>query len=260
MLLTAAVLLIAGACSKDEPSPSTTFVLVHGAWQGPYVWQYVKEGLEKKGHKVLVVELPAHGNDNTSPANVSMDSYRDKVIEAIHSTNGKVVLVGHSLAGMVISATAEKIPSRINKLVYLAAFIPVSGQNLLELASADAQSQLGPSLVPSADGLTLDIKSENRVAIFCQDGSETNKKLLIDNFRVEPAIPFGTPVSLTDAAFGKVAKYYIYTTEDKAIGIDLQKQMASAAGISKVYSVTSGHSPFLSTPDALTGILLDIVK
>jgi pimeloyl-ACP methyl ester carboxylesterase len=169
-------------------------------------------------------------------------------------------LVGHSLAGMVISATAEKIPSKIKKLVYLAAFIPVSGQNLLELASGDAQSQLGPSLVPSSDGLTLDIKPKNRIAIFCQDGSEANKKLLTDNFRVEPAIPFGIPVSLTDAAFGKVDKYYIYTTEDQAIGINLQKQMAAATGITKVYSLSSGHSPFLSTPDALTGILLDIYK
>jgi pimeloyl-ACP methyl ester carboxylesterase len=260
MVLTAAILLFMVACSKKEVFPSKTFVLVHGAWQGAYVWQFVKEALEKNGHKVVVVELPAHGEDATDPADVSLDLYRDKVVAAVNATRGKVVLVGHSLAGMVISATADKIPSRIEKLVYLAAFVPSNGQSLLELASQDTQSLLGTSLIPSADQLTLDIKQESRIAIFCQDGSVATMKLLTDKFRVEPAIPFGNPISLTDSSFGKVDKYYVHTTRDQAIGLKLQKQMASAAGITHVYSMDSGHSPFLSKPEVLTGILTDIAK
>ncbi len=261
MVLITCLLIFNSGCSKsDNPKPSKTFVLVHGAWQGTYVWQFVKDGLEKLGQKVIVVELPAHGNDTTPAANASIDIYRDKVIAAINTANTKVVLVGHSMGGMVVSAVAESIPNKIEKLVYVAAFVPASGQRLVDLAGQDAQSQLGPSLIPSADHLTLDITPANRIAIFCQDGSATVKQLLNDKFRVEPAIPFGMPVTITAAAFGKVDKYYIHTAADQAIGINLQKQMVLAAEITKVYSLNSGHSPFLSVPDSSTNILMTIVK
>lgn len=255
------IAIITVSCSKNNyTAKSKTFVLVHGAWQGAYVWQYVKAGLEKSGQKVIVVELPAHGNDTTSPLYVSMDSYRDKVIAAINAVNTKVILVGHSMGGMVVSATAESIPNKIEKLIYVAAFVPVNGQTLIELAGQDAQSKLGPSLIPAANHLTIDVVPENRIAIFCQDGSAAVKQLLTDKFRVEPAIPFGMPVTLSPKAFGIVDKYYIHTIADQAISINLQHKMALAAGITKTFSLNSGHSPFLSVPDSLTNILLTIIK
>ncbi|HEY5390880.1 MAG TPA: alpha/beta hydrolase, partial [Hanamia sp.] len=65
-LLLAAVITYSAGCSKNQTLSSNTFVLVHGSWQAPYVWNTVKSELEKAGQKVIVVELPAHGNDFTS--------------------------------------------------------------------------------------------------------------------------------------------------------------------------------------------------
>lgn len=241
-------------------SKSKTFVLVHGAWQAPYVWDNVKKQLEKYGNKVIVIDLPGHGDDQTSPAQTSMDAYRDKVIEAINASNEKVILVGHSMGGMVISSVAEKIPTQIEKLVYIGAYVPANGQSLMDLAYADKQSLLGPSLIPSKDQLTLDVKKENLVSIFCQDGSEDVKKLLLSKYKAEPAIPFANKVAITNDHFGKVDKYYIRTTQDHAIGSDLQNQMISAAHITKLYSVETGHSPFLSKPNEISKLLLSIGK
>ena len=70
-LLIAIVAACASSCKSDHFPAANTFVLVHGAWQAPYVWNSVKSQLEKAGQKVIVVELPAHGNDFTSPAAVS---------------------------------------------------------------------------------------------------------------------------------------------------------------------------------------------
>ncbi len=71
--ISAALLLFATFTSsfKSHHKTSTmanTFVLVHGAWQASYAWQKVKQELESKGQKVIVVELPAHGSDQTPPA------------------------------------------------------------------------------------------------------------------------------------------------------------------------------------------------
>ena len=260
MLMMFVMFCVAG-CSKDgNPKDSKTFVLVHGAWQAPYVWDVVKSQLEAKGQKVIVVELPAHGNDMTSPAAVSIDVYRDKVISAIQGVNGKVVLVGHSMGGVVVTAVAEKIPSRIEKLVYIGAFLPANGQSLMDLAMTDAQSILGPNLIPSKDQLTLDVNHDKIIDIFCQDASSDVQKEVLAKFRVEPAIPFGNKVTLTDANYGSVNKYYIHTTQDHAIGIDLQNRMVVAAHITKTYSLETGHSPFLSKPEQVTAVLLTIIN
>ena len=85
-LLMSAIVLVAragGSAGSDPVYVSKTFVLVHGAGQCPFVWTAVNDALEKKGQKVVVVEVPAHGDDYTSPAAFSMDVYRDQVIAAI---------------------------------------------------------------------------------------------------------------------------------------------------------------------------------
>lgn len=240
--------------------PSKTFVLVHGAWQAPYVWQAVKTELEANRQKVVVVELPAHGNDTTSPADVSIDVYRDEVVDAIKGVSGKVILVGHSMGGVVVSAVAEKIPNKIEKLIYIGAFVPANGQSLGELAATDAQSHLGPNLIPSKDGLTLGVVHDSIISIFCQDALPAVQQIVLEKFRAEPSIPFSNTVTLTDAKFGKVAKYYIHTLQDHAVGIDLQNRMASAAHINNIYSLNTGHSPFLSQPVQVTKLLLSIAK
>src|SRR5215475_785880 len=83
-----------------------TIVLVHGAWVDASCWDKVVPALKAAGHEVLVVNLPGHGSDNTPPANITLQSYVDAVKTAIGGRKD-VTLVGHSLAGIVISEVAE---------------------------------------------------------------------------------------------------------------------------------------------------------
>ena len=257
----AAIFLLAG-CNhgEDFPAKPKTFVLIHGAWQAPYVWNTVKAELKSAGQKVVVVELPAHGGDSTSPSLVSIDVYRNKVVDAINKIDGKVILVGHSLGGVVVSEVAEEIPSKIEKLIYIGAFVPANGQSLFDLAGTDQQSLLGPALLFSEDHLLIDVARDSIVNIFCQDASVAAQQLVLQKYRAEPAIPFTNKVVLTNANFGKVDKYYIYTLLDHAIGINNQHAMSGAANITHTYSLNTGHSPFLSQPDNVTKLLLEIAR
>ena len=255
-----AMTVFSSGVKNDTSAKSNTYVLVHGAWQAPYVWDVVSADLEKKGHKVIIVELPGHGKDQTATHTLSLDVYRDKVIESISKADGKVILVGHSMGGMVITHVAEKAPTRINKLVYVGAFLPASGQALTDLAYSDPDSKLGPNLVPSADQLTLDVKKEYLSNLFINDGTEANKNLVITNYRAEPAIPFTNKVTLTDGNFGAVEKVYIKTLQDVVISPGLQSRMIAAAGIKTVLEVNTSHSPFLSQPHTLSELLLKIAK
>lgn len=232
-----------------------TYVLVHGAWQAPYVWDAVRDQLKQQGVNVIVVELPGHGSDHTPPQNLSLDVYRDTVIRAFPE-NGKVILAGHSMSGMAVSHVAESVSHRISKLVYIGAFLPASGQALTDLAFSDPGSQLGPALVPSEDQLTLDVKQESLTRLFIDDGSATAKELVISNYRPEPAIPFSNKVVLTAENFGAVPKMYIKTLQDKVISESLQDRMIAAARITSIFPVSTSHSPFLSQPQLISDILL----
>lgn len=261
MSLFAATMLIttAASCGNNEQRSGAapqTYVLVHGAWQAPYVWDSVQADLVKQGHKVIVVNLPGHGSDTTVPQRLSLDVYRDAVINAIAGADSSVILVGHSMGGMVITNVAESIPNKIKKLVYIGAFLPATGQAITDLAYSDPGSQLGPLLIPSADQLTLDVKRDSLTYLFINDGSPAAKDLVLANYRAEPAIPFSNKVTLTNEGFGSVDKIYIKTLKDVVISPALQDRMIAAAGIKTVYTVNTSHSPFLAGPHNLSALLI----
>jgi pimeloyl-ACP methyl ester carboxylesterase len=263
LLLAAAAIAIATGCNngeKDPITPAITYVLVHGAWQAPYVWDSVQADLVKNGNRVIVVELPGHGDDTTAPHQLNIDVYRDKVIAAIAGADSNVILVGHSMGGMVITSVAEKIPTKVSKLVYIGAFLPVNGQSLTDLAYSDPGSQLGPLLIPSADQLTLDVKRDSLTYLFVNDGSGVVKDLVLANYRAEPAIPFTNKIALTKENFGSVDKIYIKTLQDIVISPALQDRMIAAAGIKIVYTVNTSHSPFLAQPHIVSDLLIKAGK
>ena len=265
LLSIATATIMFSSCSKknDEVKPlAKNYVLVHGAWQAPYVWDAVKATLINEGNNVTVVELPGHGSDQTDPSTLTLNTYRDKVLDAISKINGKVILVGHSLGGMIISAVAEQNPTKIEKLVYLAAYLPTSGQSLFGLAMTDPGSQLGikGNLIMNNGGLTVDVKQDQIVNIFIPDGSAQVQSLVLKNYRSEPGIPLQDLVTLTAANFGSVQKVYIKTLQDRVVSPGLQDRMIGTAigGVKTVYQLNTSHSAFLAKPDSVAILLTKI--
>jgi len=250
------------SCSDNDPTDvKKNYVIVPGAWSAPYAWADVKAGLEKSGNTVTVVQLPAHGSDQTLPQNVTMDIYRDAVVDVINAVNGKVILVGHSMAGVVISDVAEKVPTKIEKLIYVAAFIPLSGQSMLDWALTDTTSVTGGSLAPSKDGLTIDVIQDQIVNGFIQDGTDDEKNLVLSNYKTEPLAPLANKVTLTAANYGSVPKFYIKTLKDQTVTPKLQKRMLTATpAFEATYKLNTSHSPFLVKPDSVVTLLTNIAK
>ncbi len=236
-----------------------TYVLVHGAFADPHAWDAVKPLLEAKGNKVVVVTLPGHGDDMTPAASITLQTYVDAVSKAVSQQSGKVILVGHSMAGMIVSQVAENIPEKIKAVVYLSAYLPVNGQYLLQLSDMDKGSETGKNFQFAPDYSTAVINKDSVANVLCADCSDNIKQILRDTQKPEPLAPFKNTVTLTAEHFGKVKKYYIHTTEDRAVTYALQQQMVAANGqIVKEYSLPASHLSFLVMPDKLSAILLSI--
>jgi pimeloyl-ACP methyl ester carboxylesterase len=137
----------------------STFILIHGAWHGGWVWNNVASLLRAQGHIVHTPDLPGHGSDKTPAGEVTLQAYVDRVAAVVDSCPEPVVLAGHSMAGVVISQTAEQRPQRISSLVYVCAFLLRDGDCLLQWAEPDREAQVVPNLEFSEDGKSATIKA-----------------------------------------------------------------------------------------------------
>jgi putative intracellular protease/amidase len=235
-----------------------TYVLVHGAWADESAWSFVRNSLAQNAN-VVVVNLPAHGIDLTLAASATLSSYVKTVTDAINAQPGKVTLVGHSMAGIVVSQVAENIPTKINKIIYVSAYLPRNGEDLLSLANQDKQSKAGTALEFTADYSAASIKKDVIVPAVCADCPDFMKEVLVKYHKAEPAKPLGEKVVLTAAKFGSVPKYYIHTTNDAAVGYDLQKIMVKNNGtIKQTFVMITSHLPFVVQPEKFIEIIRGI--
>lgn len=244
------LLALAAGCAAPPPGTPAPIVLVHGAWSDAGVWDRVAAELRSRGHPVVAVNLPGHGDDPTPPERLTLAGYADAVATALPAS-GKVVLVGHSMAGMVISAVAERSPERVAKLVYVAAYLPADGQSLYQLSMTDRDSRVGAwwrQLDPQRY-TPATIAREGIVEVFCGDCDEADRRRLVERHRAEAVPPLATPVRLTAARFGSVPRAYVHTAQDKAVSYALQQAMRSAAGpADPVVVLQTSHMPMLTRP------------
>lgn len=261
------------SCRQKE---NETFVLVHGAWHGAWCWDKVAPLLRMSGHRVITIDLPGHGQDSFPIADQNLQTYVNKVVQLIDHQPGKVILVGHSMAGCVISEVAEYRPHKVKKLVYLAAFLLQNGQSIDSVMSSDLAGKYSQASVLSADGKSVTLKPEYAKALFYNDCSEQDTKFALAHLSPEAVEVLGdqvevarksrghfprvfrAPLNVTQKNWGSIPKVYIKTLKDNAVPPDLQRQMLAGFPDTQVYELNTGHSPFFAAPAELTGILLKI--
>ncbi len=107
-------------------------LFIHGAWGGAWEFEEIIETLNKRGLHSHAIDLPGHGQNKAAIPEVTMEAYVSQVIKAIQAIDGQVILVGHSLAGAVISQVGERIPGEIERLIYVAASLPKNGESAME--------------------------------------------------------------------------------------------------------------------------------
>ncbi|MEP6928333.1 MAG: alpha/beta fold hydrolase [Ginsengibacter sp.] len=235
-----------------------TFILIHGSWHSSWNWHRVIPILEKHGHRAIAIDLPGMGRDKTPINEVKMKSTVEKICKLIDSIEGKVILVGHSKNGIMISQAAEYRPHKIEKLVYLAAYLIPGGKTQKEYSLQDTQGILKPYVTMHEELNAHILQSEiYKEGLYhdCDDNITELAKLLLSHEPVESGI---TPLQLTDENFGRVPRIYIECTEDKAVTPFIQKKMYTETPCEKVYSLPTSHSPFFSKPQELSDIFCEI--
>jgi pimeloyl-ACP methyl ester carboxylesterase len=235
-----------------------TFILVHGSWHSAWNWHKIVPLLEAAGHRAIAIDLPGMGRDKTPIQQVRMDDTVQKICTLIDAIDEKVILVGHSKNGIMISQAAEYRPQKIEKLVYLAAYLVPNGKTQRAYSIEDTGGWLKPFVTqhPETGSHTLqpDIYQEG-LYHDCEPDIALMARYILSH---EPVESGTRPLELTDENYGSVPRYYIECTDDRAVTPQMQRRMYTETPCKKVYSMDTSHSPFFSRPAELTRILLDI--
>jgi len=244
---------------KIEEVKKETYVLVHSAWLGAWQWEGVSNLLKAEGHVVITPDLPGHGNDKTSPANINMENYVKTLTDILDSQDNSVILVGHSFNGITVSRAAELRPEKVKKLVYLTAFLLPNGGSFLGAVQGVEGSKAVENFYLSEDKSYALVKEDEIQNAFAHDIPEEAFNGAKPYIVPEPAAPLMYELEITDQNFGSIPKYYIECTEDRAIPIAIQRAMYKDK-VEGVYTIESSHTPNFSQPEKVAEILINILQ
>ena len=232
------------------------YILIHGAWEEARAWDSITPILTAQGHSVNAIDLPGHGANLVPIADMTMENYINTVVDEVNKVTEPVILVAHSMTGSVISQVAELIPEKIERLVYVAAFLLANGGTVLEAMQSD-NGEFLPNIVFSEDQTYATLPEETlRHAGLHDVDEQVIRQVLPLVVQKQSTEPFMAKVTVSDSNFGKVPKVYIRTTLDRVTTSALQDRMIANWQVEVVHNLEAGHFPAFSVPKKLAELLL----
>jgi len=235
--LIAAALVAAAAAAHAE---DTTVVLVHGAFADGSSWDKVIPLLQAKGLKVVAVQNP-------------LSSLADDVAatqRVIDAQSGKVVLVGHSWGGTVITQAGAS--DKVKALVYVSAFAPSEGEDTASQGKDYAVPPGIATLQADAAGY-LWLPAASVAQNFAQDVPPATASLIAATQGPINGKAFAEKTTV--AAWKNKPNYYIVSAQDRMIAPDLERAYAKKLNATTT-TLQASHVPMVSQPAKVAEVIL----
>jgi pimeloyl-ACP methyl ester carboxylesterase len=234
----------------DHNRPVAFIALVHGGAHGGWCWERLVPELEALGHQCSAPDLPIEDPHGAS-------EWADAVIATIPAGAQRTLVVGHSLAGLCLPVVASRI--RVDRLVFLAAMVPVPGRSYLEVLHDEPDAiktlDIGATLAEAqaSDGFDGVMPYARAVEMFYGDLDEETAQAAWRRLRPQGVTAFTEPCPIE--AWPSVSSTYILMTEDGSVEPEWSRRVARGRLGADVIELAGGHSPFYSRPRELAEVL-----
>lgn len=234
------------------------FLLIHGAWHGGWCWDRVVPLLEASGHRVAAPTLSGLEQDRSRGVEgIDLSTHIGDVLRAVDELDpDRLVLVGHSYAGFVITGAADRLREAVSLYVYLDAGIPdgmapgtsfawadrMSEERLRERLDAIVDLGLGPVLPPPPPG-AFGI------------GPGPDAELLAQRTRPMPAGTFTEPVTMENGGSDGMRRVFVHSVDPSYAPLGDTPERLSADPTWEFEELATGHDSMLTAPDELAGLL-----
>ena len=228
------------------------FVLVPGAWLGGWVWKKVIPLLEKEGHQAYPVTLTGMGERvHLASEQVGLETVVQDVLNTIkYNEVDDFVLVGHSFAGKVAAAVADRVPEKVRLLLYLDAFRPEKVRT--PQGAFDPTKEFGAP-PPGSHAIPF---SEKIMDAIGGDVTGDNRSWMLSLATPWPLKPANDPLVLSEK-FDSVKGAYVFCTKS---GDPVDEIIAGKWGkLEGPYRVMeTGHWPMVTRPAELADDLISL--
>lgn len=233
----------------------STFVLVHGAWHGSWCWKRVRSALQARGHAVFTPTLTGVGErSHLLSKEVDLETHIADVANLIRWEEMRdIVLCGHSYAGCLISAVADRMPDRIAALVYLDAFVPANGQSLHDTLPAEVRDAQVAAARQSGEGWKVPPITGEMFNVNMKDRAWMDRQCTVQSLAT-----FQQPLRLSGAIDRIRNVTYILADGWNPSPFPQFFAKANSRGW-KTLTMHCGHDVMLDMPEAVTEALLAAV-
>jgi len=224
-----------------------TLILLHGAGTGAWVWERVMQELSTPA---IALDIPGRIEGATPDSCAAA-----LVAELDRKGVDSVILVLHSLAGVLAPGLAARLGSRLKHLVYVAAVIPPSGGSFVDALGFANRVILRILFRFNPKGLKPSPAMIRRE--LCNDLDPLDAEQVISRYTAEmPGLyltPVGAPSSLPSTTYVRLLK-------DQSVVPSQQEAMIARLDGPRVREMDAGHLVMLSSPAALAKILEEEVQ
>lgn len=232
-----------------------TFVLVHGMWHGSWCWRKVTPPLRAAGHEVHTVTLTGVGErSHLHSPDIDMHTHIQDVVNMLEFEDlHGVILVGHSLAGFMAPAVADRVPERVAHIVNLDGGLPVDGKPIKDLMP-DMWDEMRRRAQASGDVWWVPPIPEWTFGVTGDDLIWMRSKLT-----PHPLRTWETPLLFSSPALRTIPRTFIHCTEG-ATPDEIASQARDCAEMGwRSSTLATGHDAMITAPSQLTDLLLTLV-
>jgi len=225
----------------------TTFVLLHGSYQGGWIWQRVANNLRAAGHTVYAPSLDGCAERKYSlRRGITTETHAAEIADLLFYEDLRdVVMVGTSSGGMVLCRAAESARDRISRLVFVDALALLDGERIGDIVRRS-------TAVPS--GLAAGPAREDAETRLFADLDPATRAWALDRYTLHPIGIYENPVKLESFWTQQWPATVIWCRRAANPGEAHQRRTADKLN-GKWHELDTGHYPMLSMPDELTALL-----
>lgn len=225
-------------------------LFIHGAGLGSYIWDNL---LPKIHWPSLCIDFPNRKPGNQSNARLNFSDYLRAVIAQIDTFDKEhLVIVTHSIGGMIGLKVAEHYQERLIGFVGISAAIPESGHSFTSCLPFP-QRLVVPLLMKLAGTKPPDAAIRSGL---CNDLDEPQAQKVVENFTAESLRLYTEKISFSIPTADKL---YVALSDDRGFPLTVQNKMADNLQSDEAVQLKSGHLPMMSIPDELAAVLNDFV-
>jgi pimeloyl-ACP methyl ester carboxylesterase len=224
-----------------------TYVLVHGAYQGGWIWKPVAERLRASGHVVVAPTLDGCGERAAQVRpGITVATHAEEIARLLfYEDLTGVVLAGTSSGGMVICKAAELARERIARLVFVDALALLPGEKVGDIVSRPAGEVTATTIAPTRQD------AEGRMFA---DLAPAARAWALERYTPHPVAALEAPMVAT--SFWERAWTASVIRCRRARNPPEAHQRRTAERLKAPYAeMDTGHYPMLSEPEELTRLL-----